>query len=51
VRHPDEGGARFLRNGITSQKIPFFIATAVKTSNLTCINYILSLGRPSDRKS
>jgi hypothetical protein len=26
------------RNTITSQKIPFFIVTAVKTSNLTTIN-------------
>jgi hypothetical protein len=24
-----------LTHGVTSQKIPFFIATAVKTSNLT----------------
>jgi hypothetical protein len=42
--HPDEGGAKFLRNigfleephCVTSQKIPFFIVTAEKTSNLTC---------------
>jgi hypothetical protein len=41
--HPDEGGVKFLRNvgsyksphGVTSQKTPFFIVTAVKTSNLT----------------
>jgi hypothetical protein len=41
--HPDEGGAKFLRNvgfykshtALTSQKTPFFIVTAVKTSNLT----------------
>jgi hypothetical protein len=40
--HPDEGGARFLRNvgsykphDVTTQKTPFFIVTAVKTSNLT----------------
>jgi hypothetical protein len=38
----DEGGVKFLRNvgsykshtALTSQKTPFFIATAVKTSNL-----------------
>jgi hypothetical protein len=38
-----EGGAKFLRNvgsykclnGVTSQKTPFFIFTALKTSNLT----------------
>jgi hypothetical protein len=37
--HPDEGGSkrRFLQDphGVTSQKTPFFIVTAVKTSNLT----------------
>jgi hypothetical protein len=41
--YPDEGGAMFLRNvgsyksphGVTTQKTPFFIVTAVKTSNLT----------------
>jgi hypothetical protein len=37
--HPDEGGApkrRFLQepHGVTTQKTPFFIVTAVKTSNL-----------------
>jgi hypothetical protein len=37
---PDEGGAKFLRNvcsyksHITSQKTPFFIVIAVKTSSL-----------------
>jgi hypothetical protein len=43
--HPDEGGARFLRNvgsykshmPLTSQKTPFFIVTAVKTSNLILV--------------
>jgi hypothetical protein len=41
--HPDGGGAKFLQNvgsykephGITSQKMPLFIITAVKTSNPT----------------
>jgi hypothetical protein len=40
--YPDEEGAKFLRNvgsykshGVTSQKTPFFTATAVKTSNLS----------------
>jgi hypothetical protein len=41
--HPDEGGAKLFRNvgsykshmALTSQKTPFFIVTAVKTSNLT----------------
>jgi hypothetical protein len=39
--HPDEGGAKFLQHwflqkphGVTSPKTPFFIVTAVKTSNL-----------------
>jgi hypothetical protein len=40
------GGARFLRNvgsykshtALTTQKTPFFIVTAVKTSNLTLFN-------------
>jgi hypothetical protein len=40
--HRDEGGAKFLRNvgsyksqaALTHQKTPFFIVTAVKTSNL-----------------
>jgi hypothetical protein len=42
ICHPDEGGAKFLRNvcsyksthGITYKKTPFFMVTAVKTSNL-----------------
>jgi hypothetical protein len=40
--YPDEKGVKFLRNvgsykshTVTSQKTPFFIVTAVKTSNLT----------------
>jgi hypothetical protein len=33
----EESSARFLQEpqGVTSQKTPFFIVTAVKTSNLT----------------
>jgi hypothetical protein len=33
---------RFLQepHGVISQKTPFFIVTAVKTSNLTCINVV-----------
>jgi hypothetical protein len=37
--HPDDGGAKFLRNvgsyGSSSQKTVFFIVIAVKTSNHT----------------
>jgi plasmid maintenance system killer protein len=34
------GSCRFLQepHGVTSQKTPFFIVTAVKTSNLTCFS-------------
>jgi hypothetical protein len=47
--HPDDGGAKFhpkrrlLKepHGVTSQKTPFFIVAAVKTSNLTCPNVFL----------
>jgi hypothetical protein len=45
--HPDEGGAKFLRNvglqepcGVTSHKTPFFIVTAVKTSNFTYVKQL-----------
>jgi hypothetical protein len=30
-------------HGVTSQKAPFFIVTAVKTSNLTCIHSVQKL--------
>jgi hypothetical protein len=33
----EEPGASFIRDGVTTQKTPFFIVTAVKTSNLTQI--------------
>jgi hypothetical protein len=38
---------RFLQqqHGVTSQKTPFFIVTAVKTSNLTCRGIVLESRR------
>jgi hypothetical protein len=41
---------RFLQesHGVTSQKTAFFIVTAVKTSNLTSLNFLNSKSGPSD---
>jgi hypothetical protein len=47
----EPGASRFLQepHGVTTQKTPFFIVTAVKTSNLTSWPLVRERTLPTDR--